>query len=840
MALILIRSRQVLAARGVRSIALTTQFPETAFGLKPREEKKPLLALPEALTLCKDNAVRKFDETVDIVVELGVDPRKPNQSVRGVVTLPNGTGKTIRVAVFAKGEKAEEAKAAGATLVGAEDLVADVQAGKLEFDRCIATPDMMALVGRVARVLGPRGLMPNPKLGTVTQDITAAIQAAKGGQVEFRAEKKGIVHAGVGKVSFSDDALIENIRAFMVAIGDAKPEGAKGKYIKAMHLSSTMGPGIRFIDMLRVYQRRSYSISVQSLLQDTLLASGNAQFTLQNTLFRRSHQPNIDYQSSVVLSLGLPKNERVPTAQAIAGQLLEKNNGMLENAIATAPGFINVSLKSEWIAKHVLTTATTGVTPRQAQNKQKILVDFGSPNMGKELHVGHLRSSVLGDTICNLLEFQGHSVSRVSHVGDLGSAIATLLVQAMDDTDNTSLSLPSSEFLLNASASASDLGKWYERGKQRLTSDPAFKTKVDEVVLDLQQEESQWKPQWEKTCEISRRAFDILYKRLNVNVNERGEATYLKLIPAVLESLISAKLAVESQGALCIFIDGPEKSPMLIRKQDGGFLYATTDLATLYSRIYGEPSIDPIVYDRVIYVTDLSQSLHFRHLFEAAKLAGWLNDRNVQLDHVGFGLVLGEDGTKLSSRKGGSTSLEALLNKAGLESSQRSVVQDADHSYIGDAAVRYYDLAQHRERNYKFSYNSVLNLKGNTAVYLMYATARLEGIRRKAGLQDKWDTLLNEPNSLSYLLEASETWTASERALALVLSQFEDALIESSASWHPHLLCDYLFRVTTNFHAFYEACRVQNNPSRLVLCAATDAVLRRGLALVGISAIDRM
>ncbi|CAK4071683.1 unnamed protein product [Aphanomyces euteiches] len=244
---LLVRCRATLASRGmqVRSIALATRFPETAFEIKSNDVKKPLLSLPDALTLCKQHAVRKFDETVDIVVELGVDPRKPNQSVRGVVMLPNGTGKVVRVAVFAKGDKADEARAAGATIVGAEDLLADIQAGKIDFDRCVATPDMMGLVGRVARVLGPRGLMPNPKLGTVTQDVTAAIQAAKGGQVEFRAEKKGIVHAGVGKVSFSDEALVENIRAFMVAIGEAKPEGAKGKYIKACHLSSTMGPGIR-------------------------------------------------------------------------------------------------------------------------------------------------------------------------------------------------------------------------------------------------------------------------------------------------------------------------------------------------------------------------------------------------------------------------------------------------------------------------------------------------------------------------------------------------------------------------------------------------------------------
>ncbi|EQC27356.1 arginyl-tRNA synthetase [Saprolegnia diclina VS20] len=594
--------------------------------------------------------------------------------------------------------------------------------------------------------------------------------------------------------------------------------------------------------MARGVHKRAYSLSVQSLLQQSLLATSYPQLTAQNTLFRRSHQPQTDYQSSAVLSLGLPAKERMPAAEAVLTRLTEANTTMLDRADVTAPGFINVTLRADWIAQHAFTMATTGVQPRSAgDHKQRVIVDFASPNMGKELHVGHLRSSVLGDTVCNLLEFQGHEVTRVSHVGDLGSAIATLLVQAMDDADNEACSLPPRTDLLAASASAADLGRWYERGKQRLTTDAAFKSQVDSVVLQLQKTDvSAWTLPWKQTCAISRAAFATLNARLNVTVQERGEATYLPLIPKVLDLLVQSGLAVESQGALCIFLDGQDKSPMLIRKQDGGFLYATTDLATLYSRIHGDPSIDPIAYDRAIYITDLSQSLHFRHLFEAARRAGWTDHRPVQLDHVGFGLVMGEDGTKLSSRKGGSTSLEALLNQAGIESAQRSVVDDADHGYIGDAAVRYYDLAQHRERNYKFAYSSVLNLKGNTAVYLMYASARLQGIRRKAGLNEPWTAVLADPASAAVLLEASATWHPTERALALVLSQFEDALLETQAGWHPHMLCEYMFRLTTSFHAFYEACRVQNHAPRLVLCAATDAVLRKGLALLGIAAIERM
>src|SRR5690606_18163987 len=201
--------------------------------------------LDEAIKLVKSVSSVKFDETVDVALNLGVDPKHADQVVRGVCQLPNGSGRTVRVAVFARGAKADEAKAAGADVVGAEDLFEQVQRGELNFDRCIATPDMMGLVGRLGKVLGPRGLMPNPRVGTVTMDVASAVQAAKAGAVEFRVEKAGIVHAGVGKASFPDEKLAENIRAFVDAVNKAKPSGAKGTYLKKVAISSTMGPGIR-------------------------------------------------------------------------------------------------------------------------------------------------------------------------------------------------------------------------------------------------------------------------------------------------------------------------------------------------------------------------------------------------------------------------------------------------------------------------------------------------------------------------------------------------------------------------------------------------------------------
>ena len=203
------------------------------------------LKVDDAVTLVKSRATAKFDETIEVAMNLNIDPRKQDQNVRGTLMLPHGTGKSVRVGVFARGDKAKEAEAAGADVVGAEDLAEKVQAGQIDFDRAIATPDMMAVVGRLGKILGPRGLMPNPRLGTVTQNVAEAVQAAKGGQVEYRADKAGIVHAGVGKASFTEGALVDNVRAFVGAISRAKPSGVKGTYIQRVNLSSTMGPGVK-------------------------------------------------------------------------------------------------------------------------------------------------------------------------------------------------------------------------------------------------------------------------------------------------------------------------------------------------------------------------------------------------------------------------------------------------------------------------------------------------------------------------------------------------------------------------------------------------------------------
>ena len=222
-----------MAKLGKRTVAARATF-----------DGKLLISVEDAVKMIKGTATAKFDETIEVAMNLGVDTRHADQMVRGVISLPNGTGKTVRVAVFARGAKADEAKAAGADIVGAEDLMEAIQSGKIEFDRCIATPDLMPLVGRLGKILGPRNLMPNPKVGTVTMDVKTAVAAAKGGEVQYKAEKGGVVHAGIGKVSFSEEKLVQNVRAFVEAVVRAKPTGAKGTYLKKVSLASTMGPGV--------------------------------------------------------------------------------------------------------------------------------------------------------------------------------------------------------------------------------------------------------------------------------------------------------------------------------------------------------------------------------------------------------------------------------------------------------------------------------------------------------------------------------------------------------------------------------------------------------------------
>nr|CCA20800.1 arginyltRNA synthetase putative [Albugo laibachii Nc14] len=601
----------------------------------------------------------------------------------------------------------------------------------------------------------------------------------------------------------------------------------------------------------------SHSIiqAISRLLSQSLSSINDASISREKLTpqlgIRRSTQPKIDFQSNIALILAHSSPYNALQPSEIAHKLLENlpsEPRILQAASVSPAGFLNFTLCDRFLARFVHEMASHN-EPQHSEESRSILVDFASPNYGKKLHVGHLRSSVIGDTICNLLEYRGHKVARVSHSGDLGSAMATLLASIVTEKESYALMRNDSQ-----------LAAMYERGKMQLARDKTggFTSLVKHIVLLLQQPENPSSTfhrdilaMWRHICALSQDSYQRIFERLNVSVENRPESSYIRMIHPVLEDLKSRGIITRSQGADCIFVS-PQLPPLIVRKKDGGFLYATIDLACLYCRLFGS-EIDATRYNEIIYVTDQSQSLHFQQLFLAAQRAEWIGKSSkVELHHVAFGLVLGSDGSKLSSRNGAFDYLEDLLDTAAIECQNRSILPSNElekragkelFCRIGDAAVRYFELSQQRTRDYKFTWDQALSFKGNTGVYLLYACARLEGILRKLHQELDYEVLSREKSTKELLTASSAHWQSSERALALILAQMEDEVSTATTHLTPHTLCEYLYRVASHFHAFYEDCRVVGVPemeARLCLCALTWKILTRGLHLLGIEPVDRM
>lgn len=616
------------------------------------------------------------------------------------------------------------------------------------------------------------------------------------------------------------------------------------------------------------HHRYSVIQAISSLLSEALSSINDVSISREKLTaqlgVRRSTQPKIDFQSNIALILAHSSPDISLGPSEIGHTLLQNlpfecsGQRILEAVSVSSMGFLNFKLCDQFIARFVH-EMVLDTHPKSTGESRSILVDFASPNYGKRLHVGHLRSSVIGDTICNLLEYQGHEVARVSHSGDLGSAIATLLATFVTD-----------KVPFKSIHNDSQLAAMYERGKQRLAQDEtgAFTSIVKQIVIILQHPENpstdpkfchEILDMWRHVCALSQHSYQRIFDRLGVKVQNRPESSYIRDIGPVLAELEKRGFITKSQGADCIFVS-PQLPPLIVCKQDGGYLYATIDLACLYCRLFGS-EVDSTQYDEIIYVTDQSQNLHFRQLFLAAHRVEWIKEssekigvqkqRKAKLRHVAFGLVLGPDGSKLSSRNGAFDYLEDLLDAAAIECQNRSIlplhkaiVQAETELFrrIGDAAVRYFELSQQRTRDYKFTWDQALTFKGNTGVYLLYACARLEGIQRKLQHASDYDTFLTH-STAEVLTAASMQWQSSERALALLLAQFEDEVSHATIHLTPHTLCDYLYRVASHFHTFYEECRVVGVPemnARLCLCALTWNVLTKGLKLLGIEPVDRM
>ncbi len=572
-------------------------------------------------------------------------------------------------------------------------------------------------------------------------------------------------------------------------------------------------------------------------LQQALVAAFGEDFAGTNPMLAATNNPKFgDYQSNLALSLskklGQPPRQ---VAQAIVDQF--ESGDMFETPELAGPGFINLRFKASYLSAQLQLRQTDdrlGIA--LTENPQKIIVDFSSPNIAKEMHVGHLRSTIIGDCIARILEFQGHEVLRLNHVGDWGTQFG-MLITYLREVAPAALT----------TADAIDLGDlvaFYKKAKARFDEDPDFQITARNEVVNLQSGSPETLKAWRLLCEQSRKEFQIIYDVLSIHVNERGESFYNPYLSAVVTDLKVAGILVEDHGAQCVFIDGftnreGQPMPLIVQKSDGGFNYATTDLAALRYRITEDKA------QRIIYVTDSGQSDHFAQVFQVARKANWIPE-TVEITHVPFGLVQGEDGKKLKTRSGDTVRLRDLLDESvdrfGAILEARIAEEDRTESpefktnvatVAGLSAVKYADLSQNRTSNYVFSYDKMLADKGNTAPYLIYAYARVQSISRKGNI---------DFSTLTPTLQLHED---AELMLAKHLLQLEDAIAAVGTELLPNRLCLYLFELSQKFNTFYDACPVLKaegnvKESRLMLCDLTARSLKLGLGLLGIQTLDRM
>lgn len=543
-----------------------------------------------------------------------------------------------------------------------------------------------------------------------------------------------------------------------------------------------------------------------------------------------------DYQSNIALPLA--KQLKQPPI-AIAKQIVEnlKLADYCEPPTIAGPGFINLTLKVSYLeAQFALIQADERLGIPLADPPQKIIVDYSSPNIAKEMHVGHLRSTIIGDSIANILEFRGHDVLRLNHVGDWGTQFGMLIAylreaypQALTTADALDLG---------------DLVALYKKAKVRFDEDAEFKEIARQEVVNLQAGAEDSLRAWRLLCDQSRREFQVLYDRLWIkNLEERGESFYNPFLADTVDLLDKKGLLQEDAGAQCVFLEGftnkaGDPQPLIVQKSDGGYNYATTDLAALNYRIQKDKA------QKIIYVTDAGQANHFAQVFQVARRAGILSD-SVEVVHVPFGLVKGEDGKKLKTRSGDTIKLVELLDEA-VDRAQKDLGQretNFDDSYkkkvtdtVGIGAVKYADLSQNRTSDYIFSYEKMLSLQGNTATYLLYAYVRIYGIARKGDVETI--ALLSA--------EGFNLHEESEIALVKFLLQYGEVIQEIEQTLLPNRLCEYLYDLSRHFNRFYENCPVLNAEerttriTRLKLCDVTASILESGLKLLGIEPIQEM
>jgi arginyl-tRNA synthetase len=532
------------------------------------------------------------------------------------------------------------------------------------------------------------------------------------------------------------------------------------------------------------------------------------------------------------LAMQLSKQLKIPPRQIASEISSTLACSDFASVHVAGPGFINITLATHLISSYCNQQLHHSRLGCESMNLSKIIIDFSSPNIAKEMHVGHLRSTIIGDCLANVFEFLGYEVLRLNHVGDWGTAFGMLIVYLKQHHPEIVSGKQSSNL--------SDLVGWYKQSKVCFDEDPLFKKDAQMQVVKLQQGDIESRQAWQLICDISREGFQKIYDALGIKLIERGESFYNPWLNEVIESINARGLLSISDGAKCVYLDGfqnreGEPLPLIVQKSDGGFNYATTDLAAIRHRVSAEQA------KRIIYVTDSGQGLHFSMVFATASKAQFYDPDEVALEHAGFGLVLGEDGKKFKTRSGDVVRLQSLLDKAVEKAKAIFTERNSDWnmqvinraaSILGIAAIKYADLSNNRMSDYQFSFERMLKFEGNTAAFILYSFVRINSILDKSKISS------DELAAHEIVMEHE-----SEIDLAFHLTRFSAVVLKLSNDLNPHYLTDYLYLLAQKYNMFFRDCRVHgdaNEASRLLLCRLTSRIIEKGLNLLGIDVLERM
>ncbi|OOF79730.1 arginine--tRNA ligase [Rodentibacter caecimuris] len=577
-------------------------------------------------------------------------------------------------------------------------------------------------------------------------------------------------------------------------------------------------------------------MNIQSILSDkikqAMIAAGADESC--DALIRQSGKPQFgDYQANGIMAAA--KKMNLAPREFAQSVLMNANlSDIAEKLEIAGPGFINIFLNPNWIAEQISHTLNQSNLGIQTLDKQTVVIDYSSPNVAKEMHVGHLRSTIIGDAVARTLEFLGHKVIRANHVGDWGTQFG-MLIAYLEKMQNEN----ASEMELQ------DLEAFYREAKKHYDEDEQFAEKARNYVVKLQSGDEYCRSMWKRLVDITMQQNQHNYDRLNVTLTEKdvmGESLYNPMLSGIVEDLKKQGLAVEDDGALVVYLDefkNKEGEPMgvIVQKKDGGFLYTTTDIAAAKYRY------ETLKADRALVFSDTRQSQHMQQAWLITRKAGYVPD-SFSLEHKNFGMMLGKDGKPFKTRTGGTVKLADLLDEAieratilineksnNLSNDEKAAVAEA----VGIGSVKYADLSKNRTTDYVFDWDNMLSFEGNTAPYMQYAYTRIRSIFNKT--QVELTALYNAP-----LMLIDEK----ERSLAIKLLQFEEAVQTVGREGTPHVLCGYLYELAGAFSSFYEHCPILNSEdetiklSRLKLALLTEKTLKQGLDLLGIKTVEKM